>query len=68
MAAPTTIPEQIDQAAVAGVKSVSVDGVSVTKMDVDELIKADQYAKTATASAKNHFGLRLAVGLPYHTQ
>ena len=52
-----TIADRIEQDAIAGVQSVSVDGTSVQQMSIDDRIKADQYLATKTAKAKNHCGL-----------
>jgi hypothetical protein len=68
MADPTTIAESIEQAAIAGVQSVTVDGVSTTGMSIDERIKAEQFGKSQTSANKNHFGLRFAQSKPQHTQ
>lgn len=68
MADPTTIAESIEQAAIAGVQSVSVDGVSTTGMSIEERIKADQFAKSQTSASKNHFGFRFAQSKPQCTQ
>lgn len=52
-----TIAEHIEDAAKVGVTKVSVDGANVDVMSIDDRIKADQYAKSQTGSAKNHLGL-----------
>jgi len=51
-----TIQDAIEETA-KGVQSVSVDGQSVTSMDIDKLIRADEYLAKKAAASKNHLGL-----------
>ena len=60
------IADAIAENADTGIKSVTVDGNTTTKISVDEQIKAAQYAAgQATASAApGHFGLRFSQLVP----
>lgn len=60
----STIPEAIAENAIAGVKNVTVDGVSATAMSVDEQINAAKYLAGQDAVAQNHFGLRFVKLVP----
>jgi len=64
MADPTNIEEAIEQNALGGVQSTSVDGVSVTFQDIEKQIKADQYLKGQAAASKNGMGLRFTKIIP----
>ena len=59
MAEPQTISEAIAQDALAGVQSSSVDGVSVTAMDIEKRIKADEYSRSVAARSRNDLGLSI---------
>jgi hypothetical protein len=52
-----TIQSRIEQDAINGVQSVSVDGTSVSSMSIDDRIKAEQYLAQKAAKSKNHCGL-----------
>lgn len=68
MADPTTIAESIEQAAIAGVDSVTVDGTSVRAMDISKQIEAAKFAASQTASSVTGFGFRFAQSKPQCTQ
>ena len=57
MSEPTTIPEAIAADALAGVQSTTADGVSVSAMDVEKRIKADEYVRSVSARARNDLGI-----------
>ena len=50
------IETQIAEAAMTGVQSVSVDGVSTTRMSISEMIKGDKYLMQKRAARKNPLG------------
>ena len=58
------INEAIEESAIAGIQSISVDGVQTQKMTLDEQIKAARYLASRTAAAQNHFGLRFVKLVP----
>lgn len=59
-----TIAEAIDALSRDGIRNASENGRQYTNMTVDELIKADQYAKSKTSAGKAHFGLRMTKCVP----
>ncbi len=59
-----TIASRLAEDAREGVQRVSVDGVSVELMSVDDRIKAAEYAARERATAKNHMGLRFVKLVP----
>lgn len=64
-----TIESQLEQDAIAGVQSVTADGVSVTQMSVDDRIKAAQFAaKQRSATAGNPFGWAIRKLVPTRSQ
>lgn len=56
---PESIEEAIEQQAISGVKSMTEGSRSIQNLSIDEMIKADQYAKSKAAQSKPHFGLRM---------
>lgn len=60
---PDDLTQAIEDAAKTP-KSATQDGRSATARDIDELIKADQYAKAQRAAGKKGFGLRVAKIIP----
>lgn len=57
MATDETIQSALEQAAIDGVTSASVDGASVVSLPIGERILADQYVKSQSAKSRNHLGL-----------
>lgn len=55
---PETIAESIQEIAVGGTQSVSVDGVNTTFTDISKLIEADKYLGAKT-QARSSFPLRM---------
>lgn len=52
------IKESIAEGATEAIQSASNDSGSVTRMSIDDQIKAAQYVAGQTAGGKNHLGLR----------
>ncbi len=52
-----TIQSSLEQAAIDGVQSATVDGQSATQMSIDDRIKAANFIASQTAKSKNHLGL-----------
>lgn len=63
MAAPTNIPDAIEQNAL-GPKRVEVDGEEVEQHSIADQIAADQHLAAASAAAQPHFGLRFTKLVP----
>ncbi len=59
-----TINSNIERDAIAGVKSISVDGMHTEVMPIDERIKGAEHLARQTAQAKNHLGLRMVQLVP----
>lgn len=51
-----TIADAIGESAKAGVASATVDGNSMTAVDIAKQIEADRYLAANRAATKNHFG------------
>ena len=64
MATPTTISEAIENAALAGVSEVDVNGTRVKAMTIDDQIKAAQFKAANASASKNHLGLRFRAFQP----
>ena len=58
------IKDSIEQAATDGIQSATGEGGSVTKMSIDEQIKANRYLKSQAAANRNGFGLRRTKLIP----
>lgn len=52
-----TIATRIEEDAIAGVQSASVDGANIQVMSIDDRIKADRHVKAEAAKRKNHAGI-----------
>ena len=57
MDTPTTIADAIQQQALDGVSSFSVDGMSTTALPIADLIAADRYRAAKAAQSRNHHGI-----------
>ena len=53
-----TINDVIQKTALDGVARVSVDGLSIEALPIDQQILAAEYAAKQTAASRNHMGLR----------
>ena len=58
------IKDKIEELGAAGIKRVRGDEGEVEAMDIDDLIKADQYTAAQTAVAKAHLGIRFRKIVP----
>ena len=52
------VSDALEQSAIDGIKSVTVDGRTVVQMDTDERIKIDQYLRGNTSAGVSGFGMR----------
>lgn len=59
-----TIAEKIEKQGLAGIAKVSVEGIAVDGMSIDDRIKADQYAQGQAAASKNHLGCSFRTFVP----
>ena len=55
-----TIADAIEEAALAGVSRVAVDGTSVEAMSIADMIAADTHLARKSAASQPHGGLRFA--------
>ena len=53
-----TIDESIEERAISGVKSISVDGVQTEYVSIDEQLKAARRTAAQAGADQNHRGLR----------
>ena len=58
------IQDSIASQAAAGIATATSDGVTVTRMPIDDQIKAANYIAGKTAADKPHFGLRMVKLVP----
>jgi len=64
-----TIESRIEEDAISGVQSASVDGMTVNQMSVDDRIKAAKFvAQRQAAAAGNPFGWSLRKAVPTRSQ
>lgn len=63
MTTPATVSNAIDQNA-RGPRRVQVGSQSVEQHSIQDQIEADKYAKSQTASSRNHLGLRFIQIVP----
>jgi hypothetical protein len=68
MTVAATFAEALDLMVREGLQSVSVGGQTVTRKNIEELIKGDQYAKgqAAAAAARGGLGVRTQRIVPYY--
>jgi hypothetical protein len=64
MADPPDLSQQIQDAAEAGVSSVTIDGQTVSAVPVKDLIEADRHLAAKAAMAKGRRGFRLSKIVP----
>ena len=59
-----TIQQAIEEAAIDGIQSSSIDGMSATAMSIDDQIKAAKYLAGQQAAGQPHQGLRFIKLVP----
>jgi hypothetical protein len=64
MAAPTTIDEAIEQAALGPASVTNADGQTVVSKDIQQLLDARNDQSAQTAAGKPQFGLRMTKLVP----
>lgn len=64
MADPPDLSQQIQDAAVAGIRSHAVDGQETVAVPIADLIAADKYLATRGALARGRRGFKLAKIIP----